>query len=359
MKGGPGMHLLPAASARAFLAGFGAMGLDVAALRRALAVGDGELAMADGVLPAEAFDRLWKEASRQAPREELPTELGLAIPFGAFGPLDYLAGSSPDVEAGFHALRSHFRQVARIAVEIEVTPTGADVRLLNLATFPGVEISDEMTIAIFSGRFRDSATSPFRASEIRLTRPPPRRPTRHEALLGAPVRFGCSVAGMSVPRAAWKAKLRRADPALLATMRQLADRLELGGDGDELESAIRARLRTLLPDGTPPASSVARSLALSERTLHRRLSDRGKTWRGVLDAFREAEAERLLVAGRPLAEVALRVGFSDQTAWNRAFRRWKGKSPTDWLEERSQGAGSVRRPAGAGRSTGRPPRRRT
>jgi AraC-like DNA-binding protein len=339
------MQLFPTATARAVLAGLEALGLDAAALGRAAGIGAAELAVPDGLLPGEAFGRLWQEAFRLAPHEELPTEVGLAIPFGAFGALDYLAGSSPTVEAAFHSLRSHFRQVARIVLEIGTDGTNADVRIVNPETFPGQAISDEMTIAIFVGRFRGDAEAPFRPSAVRLTRPPPQAPTRHAALLGAPVTFGCSAAGLEIPLAAWKAPMRRADPALQATLRQLASRLELGAEADDLALALRARLRALLPEGQADAASVARTMGLSERTLARRLQERGTTWRGLLDAFREAEAERLLASGRiPLSEVAFRLGFSDQTAWNRAFRRWKGMSPTEWRQARSDPADPSPRP---------------
>jgi AraC-like DNA-binding protein len=139
--------------------------------------------------------------------------------------------------------------------------------------------------------------------------------------------------------------MRRADPALQETLRQLASRLELGAAGDDLEMAMRARLRSLLPDGKADAATIARSLGLSERTLNRRLQETGKTYRDVLDAFREAEAERLLAAGKAeLSDVAFRLGFSDQTAWNRAFKRWKGMSPTEWMQSRPvPGAASPRR----------------
>jgi AraC-like DNA-binding protein len=231
--------------------------------------------------------------------------------------------------------------VARIGLEIERGAASSDVRLVNPERFPGMEISDEMTLAIFVGRFRGDAGSPFRPSSVRLTRPVPKAPTRHAALLGAPVRFGCSVSGMEIPLAAWTAPMRRADPALQETLRLLAGRLELGAAGDDLELALRARLRTLLPEGKADAGSIARTLGLSGRTLARRLQETGKTYRGVLDSFREAEAERLLVAGKAgLSDVAFRLGFSDQTAWNRAFRRWKGMSPTEWLQSRP-GPGGV------------------
>jgi AraC-like DNA-binding protein len=355
---------LPAATARAVLAGFQAVGLDAGALRDAAGIAPPALEPVDGVLPLEAFGRLWEAALQRSRRDELPTEVGLAVPFGAFGALDYLAASSPTVEAAFDSLSSHFRYVAAgFGLEVARRPEGGTVRLIPANASAGhdrtAEVSDEFTLAVFVGRFRArTVVPPFRVTEVRLTRPAPDRPTRHASLLGAPVVFGCSVSALEVPGAEWRARLESADTALQETLRQLADRIGLGETGSDLELAVRARLRTLLPDGRGEAAAVARSLGLSGRTLHRRLSASGRTFREVVDSFREAEAERLLSSGSvPLGEVALRLGFADQTAWNRAFRRWKGTSPLQWLAAR-KGARGGPRAAGPGRSTARPRRKR-
>ncbi len=357
------MPFLPAATARALLAGFRALGLDADALREAAGVAPSALEPVDAVLPLEVFGRLWEAAWRSAPREELPTEVGLVVPFGAFGALDYLAASSPTVETAFGALAGHFRYVAAgFGLEVERRPEGGTVRLVPEHPPPArdrmAEVSDEFTLAVFVGRFRSRPlVPPFRAAQVRLTRPVPERPTRHASLLEAPVVFGCAAAALEVPAEVWRARLEGADPVLQETLRQLAERIGLGEAGSDLELAVRARLRTLLPDGRGEAEAVARSLGLSARTLHRRLSDAGRTFREVLDGFREAEAERLLSsASVPLGEVALRLGFADQTAWNRAFRRWKGTSPRRWLASRGGPAGGPRA-AGGRRSRARPPPR--
>ena len=109
------------------------------------------------------------------------------------------------------------------------------------------------------------------------------------------------------------ARLRGADPMLRRMLGQVAERLFIGGDKTpELEMAIRGRLRDLLKGGPADAISVARSLGLSERSLHRRLADLGRTYQAVLDDFRAGEAERLLLDSRmPLAQVALALGFAD------------------------------------------------
>lgn len=339
MSAGPGgrVPVQPASSARALLAGFSALGLPPEALRRAAGIEAADLEPVDAVIPDEAFFRLWREAMRRLPREELPTEVGLAIPFGGFGALDYLAASSETVEAACHALAAHFRQVAAgVSLEVEGGAAGGEVRVLAPRRSPAADVGAEFTVAVLAGRFRAAPTSaPFAPSGVRLTRPAPPRPTRHEALLGCPVRFGCAVAALRVPAASWRARLGSADPGLQATLRALAGRLELGGASSDLEAAVRARLRSALPEGGAGAREVARALGVSERTLHRRLRQEGTSFRAVLEAFREAEAERLLSEGRlALGQVALRLGFSDQTAWNRAFRRWKGTSPRAWAEAR-------------------------
>lgn len=356
------MPALSAAAARALLAGLRGVGLDAEAIREAAGISPGALAPFDGALPAEAFMRLWKESFRRAPREELPTEVGLAVPFGAFGPLDYLAASSTDVASAFVSLAAWFRTVASgIQPEVVGTGSGGEVRLVCSADGPlpgrSREVSDEFTVAVMVGRFRSRAMSrPFRVSEVRLTRAAPSHPTRHEALLGGRVVFGCALAALRIPAESWEAKLPGADPMLQETLRGLAERLELGAPAGELEQAVRARLRSLLPDGRCDASAVARSLGMSSRTLHRRLHAAGRSFGEVVDLFRESEAERLLGAREAsLTDVAYRLGFSDPSAFTRAFRRWKGAPPSVWLGTRRAPAPPPG-PGGTSRGRSRPPR---
>ena len=75
---------------------------------------------------------------------------------------------------------------------------------------------------------------------------------------------------------------------------------------------------------------------MSERSLHRRLREIGQSYQGVVDVFRREEAERLLLDGRvDMAEIAHRLGFADQSAFSRAFRRWTNMAPRAWLAQRS------------------------
>lgn len=91
---------------------------------------------------------------------------------------------------------------------------------------------------------------------------------------------------------------------------------------------VRVLITQQLPAGAP-MGAVAAELGLTERTLRRRLTDEGTSYREILDEVRSAIA-RSLLGGRatiPVADVAARLGYADAAALTHAFRRWTGTSP--------------------------------
>jgi AraC-like DNA-binding protein len=86
---------------------------------------------------------------------------------------------------------------------------------------------------------------------------------------------------------------------------------------------------------------VARRLGTSARTLQRRLREEGTSFAAELDAVRRERAEAFLRAPDvSIAEVSWLLGFAEQSAFTRAFRRWTGVAPTEW--RRSAPAGDRR-----------------
>lgn len=91
---------------------------------------------------------------------------------------------------------------------------------------------------------------------------------------------------------------------------------------------VRVLITQRLPDGAP-MGAVAAELGLTERSLRRRLSAAGTSYRELLDEVRSALA-RSLLGGRatiPVADVAARLGYADAAAFTHAFRRWTGTTP--------------------------------
>ncbi len=323
----------PAQTVLAILSGMAAVGVDVRAVRATLPAGD----PAPGDLwPTRAILLAWDQALTQFPRPTLPAEVGRATPFGAFGVIDYLAVSADTLGGSLHGLTAHFRGItAEPALTLTVDPDGARLAVhVSLAERPWV--IEEFTLAVTLKNLRhslggDDALPGVRVA-VRRSDPAPGELAR---VFGAPVACGAAVGSLWFPSAALARPLRTADPQLRYTLGLIASSMGLGAASDPFELAVRARLRDLLRQGDVSAAAMARSLGTSERTLHRRLLARGTTWRAVVDAFRADESQRLLREGRcSLADIALAVGFSDQSAWTRAFRRQVGESPSAWARGR-------------------------
>jgi AraC-like DNA-binding protein len=322
--------MLPLRSIEGVLIAATSLGLDADRARAAASIDP--RANPDALLSIDRVTAVWADLVAQRPSPELATELGFAAPIGCFGIVDYLAGSSSTLEGAMRALATHFSGIARdMRLTLRASATGHTLS----AHAPDNPAREELTLAITVGRFRRLAAGPFALERLSL-RQRFAGPTRHEVLYGCPVDVGAPESAMHVTRATSAMSLSTADPQLASALASAAAQLGFGGpETSEVEAAVRSRLRDLLAQGRGDAASVARTIGTSERTLHRRLAGAGLSYQSVLDAFRRRESERLLLAGAALPEIALALGYSDQSAWSRAFKRWAGVSPREWRGERA------------------------
>jgi len=105
--------------------------------------------------------------------------------------------------------------------------------------------------------------------------------------------------------------------------------------GGERPSAFPARLRGIIRSrllgGACGCEDVARALAVSRRTLHRRLAAHGTSFERELDEVRYDIARQMLEnSSAPMLEITASLSYASSSAFTRAFRRWSGRTPTDW-----------------------------
>ena len=94
---------------------------------------------------------------------------------------------------------------------------------------------------------------------------------------------------------------------------------------------VRQALLQMLPSGKVDQESIAARLHRSRSTLQRQLGAEGTSYRDVLESTRQALAEKYLRNDDyTQAQVAFMVGFSDQSNFARAFKRWTGLSPGEY-----------------------------
>lgn len=126
------------------------------------------------------------------------------------------------------------------------------------------------------------------------------------------------------------------DPAIWKFLTDHLDQvLETEGEAEpEFEARVMEEIVKLLSGGVPQITDVSQAMGLGSRTFQRRLQERGKSFKGLIDEARQQLALQLVGASSyPLSEVAFLTGFSEQSAFSRAFKRWSGQSPRAYRTE--------------------------
>ena len=252
-----------------------------------------------------------------------------------FGPLGHAWLASSTLRRGLQRMERYWQLIGqRSAVALRNDGFGLTVVLNNPRSDPLVAaITTDLCFSVLVDMCRMNAGQGFVPSEVRLMRPEPADRAPYDRFFGCPVVFGAPERSIVLSAAA-------ADKALPTSNRELVGVLEqmLAGELARLDrSDTVSRCRTLLlqrlASGEVTATQVARELAMSRRTLHRKLADAGTNWQQLIDATRRDLALRLIEdRRRPIGEITFELGFSQQSAFARAFKRWAGQSPTAYRD---------------------------
>jgi AraC-like DNA-binding protein len=194
---------------------------------------------------------------------------------------------------------------------------------------PGLRQLEELGLAsmLLSGRYHSGAH--FAPREVHLFSAAPKDPGEHRALFEAPVYFGRPAGALILDRASLALPIRTSDPELCAILTRHAEELlvRLPAAPGRWSREVRAAVGEALRDGCE-IGDAARRLGVTPRTLQRRLREEGTSYQALVEEMRRELARRYLGERRlSLPEVARLLGFTDESAFYRAFRRWEGVTP--------------------------------
>ena len=154
-----------------------------------------------------------------------------------------------------------------------------------------------------------------------------------------PVRFGAEVNALLAPASLLDAEIPNAETSVYPLLqREMEHRLSAHRSEDHEPSivqAVRGRIEAHLKSDSVRLNDVARALGLTSRTLQRKLGEVQISYSRLLDATRREMTERyLLDESLSLAEIAVLLGFKEQSSFNHAFRTWFGTTPAAWRRRR-------------------------
>ncbi len=159
---------------------------------------------------------------------------------------------------------------------------------------------------------------------------------KYHELFGTIVRFSAPKDTLIIPLNVATESLTGANADLSRVNEQAMTSYLANINQDNLIEQVRSTIATHLPTGNVSEELVANRFCFSSRTLQRRLSKRGTTFQKLLDQVRFELAQKYLKESEiSMTEVAFLLGFSDTSSFSRAFKRWTGKSPRQYLNSLS------------------------
>jgi len=270
----------------------------------------------------------------------LPLRAGAAMRCDDYGAFGLAWKSAPDLRSSYARAERYARVLTDVTTyEVEPVAGGAFMHLHREGRRRlGLRLSNEATIASIVSISRQVSTRDFRPLAVHFKHASPLSAGLHERHFGCPVRFASDRDALLVPTDVLEAPNRLGDRSISRFFEEHLDTVVAGSpDRQPLERQVLPLIARSLSGGVPRVSDVARRLAMSARTLQRRLAAGGRSYQSLVDEARHQLAARLLVeTDYSLSEVSFMAGFSDQSAFTRAFKRWEGSTPRAYrLRERS------------------------
>ena len=288
---------------------------------------------ADARIPHSTAVRVWDHFAAELKDDSFGLFAAQLLDAAPSDLVDYMLQHAVDLRdlwSRFGRYQSLFHDANDAVAEVR----GSDVVFVQRfgKPLPQSRHLNEFIVANWLTRVRRALGRPLRPTAVRFRHPAPRDDARHLKVFDLPVTFDAAENALVVPAAVLDERLPAADPALRELLaRQLDGKLrEHDGEPAWLDSA-RAALRDAMLAGQPDIDTTARALAMSVRSLQRRLGAGGSSFRALLDDVRRELA--LAQMGRQTAsvtDVAFLLGFSEVSAFSRAFRRWTGASPAQY-----------------------------
>jgi AraC-like DNA-binding protein len=253
-----------------------------------------------------------------------------------FHALGLSLAASGSIREAFERVVRYYRLVSDAAI-IGFEPRGDFYRVsvrVVAPVEPAVEAVDAV-VAVAVRLCRSLTDRRFSPVSVELQRRAPADPAPFLRYFRAPVSFGCREDALMLERAKCDERIQGANPELARANDLIAAQALARWESSQLSDRVRTALMDALPNGTQSQGQIARLLGMSTRALQRRLATESTTYGALVDDTRRQLALAYLREGRySITDIGYLLGFAGVASFTRAFRRWTGKAPSEFLRTR-------------------------
>ena len=295
-------------------------------------------ASVDARVPGSQVERLWTFAVERTGDSLVGLHMSESYSPGALDILGYIVLSCATVGEVLDRL-ARYARLLNDGMRINVVRDGSAawcrctfVEGMSNYLLRNPDQALDATWAALARELRRLTAKPLVATEVWFRHKAPIAKQSHEyvRVLGARVRFGMQEDRFIVPCSHLDEPLRSANRGLLENFERHADGVMSKMESEGTKSLeVATVLAVRLKGAVPTLSEIARELAMSDRNLQRALQSDGTSYQKLLDRVRRDLAiSHLSNPGTSAAQVGFLLGFSEPSAFHRAFRRWTGRAPS-------------------------------
>lgn len=282
----------------------------------------------NGRIPFLEFTAMLRRIQHEMHEPNLAIELGRHITAAHFGVLGYLILACANMAEALLLLNRYAR-----LLDDRYTMTTTQINDAIILCWDNANETEtlffEMGLAAMVQFMRNLTGMAAPLNEVHLTSKRLAHAADIEAFYDCPVFFEQPEMRLNFPMTILAIPIKQADQMLLGLLSAQADQaLAALPQGREWEQKVRQEIVRLCHEDTPTLEKVANALCLTPRTLQRHLANEELRFQPLLDETRQHLAEQYLNDNRlQLTDIAELLGYSDQSALTRAFKRWTGTTP--------------------------------
>lgn len=287
----------------------------------------------DGRVPINHELRLWDWAAHAVKDDHLGLTLASMMDLRKLGVVGFLSLQQPTLILLLETFHHYHRLVHEVAT-LRPSRSRTEDCIEHFFTEDGIgpgKHANEFTLASVWRVLSEVAVSPPILVGVDFQHVAPLSDLRLREVFGqdTPFRFSRPINKLSMQPGTFDAPTNAPDLELAQVLRAHADQaLAELPKSEDFEGQILELLPNLLTQGKGSIDNVAAKLGCSRRTLQRRLGEKGKIFREIVELVRREMALQYMDnKGLNLSEIGFLLGFSELASFSRAFRRWTGKSP--------------------------------
>lgn len=298
----------------------------------------------ENLISYRKFLDLVANCERQSSNNLFALQFGLFQGVSIFGLLFYLIRNATDVRAALIQLAQYYH-IHSGAAEVKLEEQGAHAIISYTIIDPtllGARNGCELALGIGMQLMRALLGSRWQPSAALLQHSAVAEPAAYRRLIGIAPSFKSACNGWVFDRALLDTPLHATDPVLHRLIQQHVNHLAKLAP-QKVSGLVEQLIRNLMPDRRATIENIADYMMISTRTLQRQLELEGMTFQELLSSTRKAMASRYLHdSSIGISQLADLLGYSDQSAFSRAFQRWHGQSPNQWRKQQSANQVSAR-----------------